>query len=125
MVVHDVVVRWRQRTGVLHSAEWDAMLDALGMDVERCDLGDSILAAVVNDCVYLDERLHGCLAAWCVWHEIGHVLLHAGGPLWWASRPQGWLTVARFERQADEFARLFPIWGHNDSIKCEERNQWL
>ena len=53
-----LVVRWRQRTGVLHSAEWDAMLDALGMDVERCDLGDSILAAVVNDCVYLDERLH-------------------------------------------------------------------
>lgn len=110
MVVHDVVVRWRRRTGLLLAGEWALMLDALELDVERCDLGGRIFAAVVDDCVYLDERLTGPFAAWCAWHEIGHVVLHVGGPMWWRSRPQGHITLAKYERQADEFARLFPVW---------------
>lgn len=48
--------------------------------------------------------------AFLVWHEIAHGMLHAGEQHWWLSRPQGTITVGKFEWQADVLAALFPVW---------------
>lgn len=110
LVVTDVVWRIRQRTGWVHAHEWDAFLETLGVDVFRWDLPETIPAFFHGDCIYIAQRIDPLAAQRYIWHEIGHAVLHAGGPAWWIARPQGYLTVARFERQADEFARLFPVW---------------
>lgn len=110
IVVDDVVSRIRQLTGPVYAHDWEWFLDLMELDVWRCDLPAEVPAFLHDDCIYIARGLDRASAAPWIWHEIGHAVLHAGGPGWWRTRPQGWITVARFERQADEFARRFPIW---------------
>lgn len=110
MVVNDVVSRIRQRRGWYYAHEWERFADHLGVTVWRCDLPLTVPAFLHGDCMYLSRYIEPQYVALVAWHELAHHVLHAGGPCWWLTRPQGYITVARFERQADEFAATFPIW---------------
>lgn len=116
MIVDDIVWRIRQLTGPVYAHEWEWFIDLMELEMWRCDLPEHAPAFLHNDCIYIGRGIDPFVSAPYIWHEIGHAILHAGGPLWWAKRPQGRLTVARFERQADDFARLFPVWDDHESF---------
>lgn len=66
------------------------------------------MSAFVHDrCVYLRTGMTRHRTARSAGHEGGHIVCHYGDMTFWETRPQGGLTVAKFERQATEFAALF------------------
>lgn len=107
----DAIARAHAMLGHPDATDWERFVDYLGLVVCREDLPRSVPAMIVGDTIVIARWLRDTTAAESVWHEIGHWWLHDGEVEWWLSRPQGYLTVSRFERQARDFARLFPDWG--------------
>ncbi len=109
-IVEDVVTRLRADIGPYRRREWRQFLAAIGLRYdfdylpERCNAvlcdGEIIFRNGISEDELIDAAFH----------EGGHHVTVAGDVRWWRSRPQGELTVARFERQANEFAALFPVW---------------
>lgn len=109
-VIEDVVARLRAEIGPYRREEWRQFLAAIGLAYdfdylpERCNAvlcdGEVIFRNGISD----DETIDAA------YHEGGHHLTVVGDMRWWATRPQGHITVAKFERQANDFARLFPVW---------------
>lgn len=110
-VVDSAIARIRETFGHYTAAEWERFLTDCGLDVWFDDLPDSTPAFIHDDCVYIQRGLSADATARRAWHEAGHFCLHAGTREWWRSRPQGHITLAKFERQADTFAALFPSGG--------------
>jgi hypothetical protein len=100
----------RQEYGIFDSADWERFLEVANLDHIIVRLTPTLPAFVYDDTVVVNETLSRDEACWWVWHEIGHVLLHAGDRNFWSGRPQGDITVAKFEQQADTFAATFPEW---------------
>jgi len=110
VVVECVVTRARARYGIVRAASWPEFAQHLRLSVHTAPLPESFDAIIRGSTILIRRDLTAEGSAYAVWHEIGHVMLHAGDWRWWETRPQGHITVARFERQADEFARQFPVW---------------
>lgn len=113
-VVMDVVERLRERFGVIHADQWREFLEACGLTLYMLDLPPSIEAVVVDTAIILNTALDPRRRSELAFHEVAHYWLHAGNlETFWRhalSGAQGELTVAKFERQANDFARLFPVW---------------
>lgn len=108
-VVEDVVQRLREVRGVYAECDWERFLHDAGLAIWFCDLPVEVPAFLHDGCVYVQRGLTRAATAALVAHECGHAVMHAGGREFWMSRPQGYLTIARFERQANEFAATFFI----------------
>lgn len=100
----------RKTFGLFRSDEWLRFAHRLGMRVCLADLPDGFPGFTNGDTIYVCRSLNWTSRASVVWHEIGHVVMHAGDADWWRSRPQGEITVSKMERQAWEFAFLYPVW---------------
>lgn len=112
LVVRDVVDRLRVELGTFYGHQWREFLDASGLRWFERDLPETVGAVIVEDTVILNRNRPAETVAECAFHEAGHYWLHAGNmETFWRCCPQGDITVARWERQADEFALLFPVWG--------------
>jgi len=110
IVVEGVVMRARAQYGIVRASSWPAFADHLRLTVYAAPLPESFDAIIHGDTILIRHGLTATQSAHAVWHEIGHVMLHAGDWRWWLTRPQGHITVAKYERQADLFAATFPIW---------------
>lgn len=109
-LVADVVQRARLRHGVIVASDWRSFLSSIGIDYMMLDLPDWLSAVLVDSTVVVRRGMSPEDVMKAVWHEVGHVMLHEGDESWWLNRPQGWLTVRKYDWQASEFAALFPIW---------------
>lgn len=110
-VVADVVRNLWSVYGRPASNEWREVAEAFGLTVRLRDLPAFARPGLVKGrTIYLQFDLPNREMALTAFHEIGHVALHDGDVRWWHSRPQGHITVSRMERQAEEFALLFPDW---------------
>lgn len=110
-IASGVVERWHAQYGTVPALEWAPFLSRLGLRWEFAQLPQSLPAALANDeLVVVRCGLPESTAALLIWHEVGHFALHAGGATFWSSRSGGSALIRRFERQAWEFALLFPVW---------------
>lgn len=107
-VVDSAIARIRETFGYYSAAEWELFMAECGLDVWLDDLPASTPAFIHDDCIYIQRGLTEQETARHAWHELGHFWLHAGSREWWRTRPQGHITLAKFERQAETFAALFP-----------------
>jgi len=115
-VVEDIVCRWRAKFGVYGAFEWERFIDDCGLRWRVADLPASLPALIIGKTIFVRRGLDSLLTAYYVWHEIGHWACHFGSREFWLSRPQGYLTLSKMERQASEFALLFPVWGWDSMI---------
>lgn len=115
-IANDRAQRAREEFGAFHAHDWRSFLIVIDIDLIETDLPASLPAFVYNDTIVIRRGLHPLLAAWWAWHEVGHLMLHAGDRRFWRARPQGEITLAKFERQADEFAATFPIWDEQAAL---------
>ena len=106
----DQVRFWQRRLGLVRAEDWEAFLARIGVPLVELPLPAAVPAFTLNGVIFLDRDLSNCEKARWAWHEVGHLLLHVGSCDWWASRPQGNMTVKKWEWQAREFARSFPVW---------------
>lgn len=111
-VIEDVVRRTRADVGAFRRREWREFLKAIGLSYAFVYLPDDCDAALVNGCVLFRNGLTESRISYAAYHEGGHHLTVAGDVRFWRSRlggMQGYVTVAKFEQRANEFAELFPI----------------
>lgn len=109
--MRDVVERLWTLYGRPKGHDWEAFLAMCGVPVKYRNLPEwSAPGVVVGKTIFLHRELPKAEMARTAFHEVAHILLHDGDVRWWMSRPQGHITVAKFERQAEEFAELFPDW---------------
>lgn len=102
-------VRIRRQFGTYSAEEWSLFLHDHGMWWAEEEIMP-VRAVVAGNLVLIRGGLTPFERAFVVWHEVGHAMLHPGDAEWWLTRPQGRITVAKIERQANDFAWLFPIW---------------
>lgn len=106
----DQVRTWQSRLGTFRAEEWEAFLARIGVPWVELPLPDAVPAFTLNGVIFLDRDLSNREKAKWAWHEAAHLLLHVGSCTWWASRPQGDITVRKWEWQAQLFASTFPVW---------------
>src|SRR5680860_562837 len=109
-VTNGVVERARTQYGVYWFDEWELFAQRLGIRVIRGNLPLGRAAALLDGKLFIQAGLPFVIECLSAWHEIGHRFVQKGNNYWWSTRPQGHVTVAKFERQATEFAELFPDW---------------
>lgn len=109
-MVEDVVSRLRADIGPYRRREWRQFLKAIGLRYTFDYLPEEYDAILFNGKVIFRNGLSEEEIIDAAFHEGGHHMTVVGDVRWWRSRPQGYITVAKFERQANEFAALFPIW---------------
>jgi hypothetical protein len=112
-VVEDCIQRLRKSLGCFRYDQWPDCAEQLGLTVTFFDLPCHVQAYIIKGHLIVSTRWHRIVQARAAWHEIGHYLLHAGSFHWWMTRPQGNLTVTKFEVQANLFAERFPIWSES------------
>lgn len=111
LVVADIIARLRAEYGRMRRSDWEAYLTRCGVSVQYRDFGDVPVTGVVRgNTIFLQHGLSKDETERVVFHEFGHFATHEGDIRWWRTRPQGHITAAKFERQAEEFAALFPDW---------------
>lgn len=106
----DLVSYWQRRLGMYQATDWEAFFARLGVPIVELSLPAAVPAFTLNRVIFLDRDLSNQEKAEWAWHEAAHLLLHVGSCDWWASRPQGHITVSKWEWQARTFARSFPVW---------------
>ena len=113
-----VAMSWiiEDRIAALHAegrrygrCEWERFCGDAGITVYYHELPPHLPAFIAGSALVLRAGMSPLATAFWAWHEIAHRLLHAGGREFWLSRPMGRYIVAKQERQANEFAALFPI----------------
>lgn len=102
--------RLRNNLGSFWADEWSDCASRLGLQITTGKLPRELPTMTLLGWVILNEDLTDFEQAVWAWHEIGHWVMHAGKVDWWATRPQGDVTVRKLERQATRFAIVFPIW---------------
>ncbi len=105
-----VARRIRREFGVYRAEQWPLFLHDHGMLYLETDEAIPIECYRWRNVIVIAAGIPRWRRAYLVWHELSHGLIHAGDQDWWITRPQGNITVAKFERQADVFAALYPIW---------------
>lgn len=109
-LIQDAVARYRVAYGICRADDWERFIEVLGIRCFEDDLPANIPAVIGDNIIIIQRGMTHDSKARRVWHELSHWFLHVGDRDWWMRRPQGHITVARFERQANEFAASFPIW---------------
>lgn len=109
-IVRDAVVRYREEIGTFRGHEWRRCAERVGLEVVVIDLGPLTPAAIVHGTLFISSKLPPRLRALWAYHEIGHHLLHVGNYRFWQSLPGGESLTKKYERQAWQFAFLFPRW---------------
>ncbi len=92
--------------GIFLGSEWRECGERLGLRFEIVPLRAGIRATRVGWVIFLSDGMSPRETAWLAWHEIAHVLLHPCNILSPVGRP----LQGKCERQANEFAALFPHW---------------
>lgn len=114
MLTADMIERARVTYGRYRWHEWPAMYAMLDLAWVSVPLPPELRGFLWGSTVYLRAGMGRRQTARTAWHEAGHHLMHAGGCAFWLSRPQGVVTVARFDWQARQFAERFPDWGEGE-----------
>lgn len=109
-ITQDAAVRARSEIGIYGVTQWAECAEDLGLRIEYAAIPFGIESFILGRLIVLNEGMTPFQEAAAVWHEIAHWMFHRSNVNWWASRPQGDITVAKFERQACEFASMFPDW---------------
>lgn len=116
-VVRDIVDGLWESYGRPDGNDWEQFLAWCGAKVVVTDLPDASVPGFVHgSTIFLHRHLSIEEIARTAYHEVAHFLIHDGDVRWWRTRPQGHITVAKFERQAEEFARTFPDWGRREAV---------
>jgi hypothetical protein len=90
-------------------------LSRFGLEVRAVELPSTLPAILYQRTIYVRAGLGELAAAWWIWHEAGHAILHVGNREQWRAMACGDLILAKFEQQASDFARNFPDWSDNDA----------
>lgn len=112
IVIENVIRRTRAEIGVFRRREWREFLHAIGLPYTFAYLPDACDAVLHNGRVIFRNGLSEDEIISAAYHEGGHHLTVAGDVRFWRSRlggMQGYVTVAKFEQRANEFAELFPV----------------
>lgn len=113
-VVPGVVDRLRAERGLYGVSEWERFLAEHGLYCSFEEMPVEVPALVAGNAILVQDGLPDDVTALLVWHEAGHIVLHAGNREFWISRPLGRSTIRKMERQAWEFAYLFPDWSESE-----------
>ena len=105
-IVEGVMRSVYQSAGPFWADEWRACGRQLGVRFEVVPLRGDIVAFHVGTIIFLDVDLSPRDMAWWAWHELAHVLMHPGSIM----APIGDQLPEKQERQANEFAAIFPLW---------------
>lgn len=111
-IVEDIVRRVRADIGPYRRREWRQFLAAIGLRYDFDELPPRCNAILCDGEVIFRNGLNESEISNAAFHEGGHHLTFTGDVRFWQSRlggMQGDLTVARFERHANEFAARFPV----------------
>lgn len=109
-IVKDACDRLWGEIGRYHWDEWCEVASTLGLEVVIVNQGPVPPACLIGRTIYVRGGLCDQMTARLVFHEVGHAVLHAGTPQDWRAMPGGTHVLHKFERQAEEFAALFPVW---------------
>ena len=105
MLTTRLAIRARREQGIYYATDWEQYL--LDHGYQWCELPNMPVPAFrCGRFFFLDRDLCMVEKTWWAWHEIAHSVLHVGSSRWWQSRPQGDITVSKFEQQAAEFVLL-------------------
>lgn len=114
-VPRDRMVRLRERYGVYHQRHWRVFAGSIGLQVYTVCHPISMAAVLLDGALLVRVGIPSQLTALYAWHELGHAVLHTGNREYWRTQFIGGnYLLRRFERQAWEFALLFPIWDPED-----------
>lgn len=109
-VARDIADNLRREGRSYRWDEWPRFVAERGFHVIAVDLPEWLPAYRLDTTIVVARRLPTRLRARWVWHEIGHCLMHPGNFQFWDGLPWGHHVLAKQERQANEFASLFPVW---------------
>jgi hypothetical protein len=110
-IVDESVTETWQSVGHYCALEWPRFIDDVGLRVcWAAELPDMLSALIAGRTVIVRPGLDEWTTARLVWHEVGHSVLHVGDYRDWEAMTCGDLILAKFESQADEFARRYPDW---------------
>ena len=111
-VVEQIVDRVRHERGVYALHEWERFCADHGIAIVFADLTESLPSFYIAGTIVLGRHLSAEERAYHAWHEAYHALYCVGSrEEWLRLMVCGDLCVRKFERQADEFATGFPVWG--------------
>ena len=106
---------------MIPATDWKQFARSLGLVVEHLPLPQGIPAVLAGQSLLLvSNMLSASLVTLAAWHEIGHLALHAGDMESWSALPGGSALLARFEREAWQFALVFPSWDIEDILAALE-----
>ena len=106
----DVVATWRRFLGVYDALDWPRFLADCGMRYVFASLPEWAPAVLAGRTIVIRSGEDRIFEAFWVWHEAGHHALHVGDGQFWGSRPCGLMILRKMERQATEFALMYPDW---------------
>lgn len=109
-IVEAIVDRLHRCVGRWPADNWRGFIDRYDLDCVYADLPQSLPAISIDGVIVIGRHLPPNEAAWWAWHEVAHHVLHCGGREDWRRMVCGDLILTKFERQADDFALLFPDW---------------
>lgn len=109
-IVRDACNRLYAQIGRYHWDEWGDVATALGLTVAIVNHGPVPPACLVGRTIIIRGGLDAQTTAFLAYHELGHHVLHAGDPAQWRQWFGGAHLMAKYERQASEFAEEFPVW---------------
>ena len=98
------------KLGTYRANDWSRFLEDCGLLHIYADLPASLPAFFLGRAIVLRRDMDPERTAWWAWHEALHALLHVGNREEWRRLVCGDLILSKFERQADEFAEVFPDW---------------
>lgn len=106
-VVMGIIERLRAEYGHIQHGDWETWMERAGVVIKYRDFRDlPVVGAIRGDTIYLQQGMSKQDTRDAALHEFSHFATHDGDIRWWLTRPQGHITAAKFERQADTFARL-------------------
>jgi hypothetical protein len=108
-VVDDMVHRVRRRYGHYRRREWRQFVRACGLTYGFDYLPDRCDAVIDGNEIVFRHDISEEDAANAAFHECWHWLADAGTAQWWLSRPQGRISMMKWDARANEFARVFPV----------------
>lgn len=109
-IARDAAERARHLYGPFAAHDWERFAVVAGIHWRIETLPEWLPALRIERTIILRQQASFGDMSWWFWHEVGHIMLHPGNAL---SDTRCTLAV-KAERQADDFAELYPCW--NPSI---------
>lgn len=109
-IVEDACQRLYTEIGRYQWDQWELAARALGLSVIVATAGPVPPACLIDRTIIIRGGLDPQTTAFLAWHECGHHVLHAGDPSQWRQWFGGAHIMAKYERQANEFAEEYPVW---------------